>query len=71
MRQDAVTHDVVLARRDGPKSKFRIYGRPMPGNGDIIALPVDGRLISAHVTVRSEKPDMEQSVDAELVELAE
>jgi hypothetical protein len=43
----------------------------MPGNGDIIALPVDGRLISARVTVRSEKPEMEQSVDAELVELAE
>jgi hypothetical protein len=71
MRQDAVTHDVVLARWDAPKRRFRIYGRPMPGNGDIIALPVDGRLISARVTVRSEKPDMEQSVDAELVELAE
>jgi hypothetical protein len=71
MTQDAVTHDVVLARGDAPKRKFRIYGRPLPGNGDIIALPVDGRLISARVTVRSEKPDMEQSVDAELVELAE
>jgi hypothetical protein len=63
MRQDAVTHDVVLANGHGPKRKFRIYGRPMPGNGDIIALPVDGRLISARVTVRSDK-----SVDAELVE---
>ena len=71
MRQDAVTHDVVLARRDGPKRKFRIYGRPMPGNGDIIALPVDGRLMSACVTVRTEKPDMEQSAEAELVELIE
>ena len=71
MRQDAVTHDVVLARRDGPKRKFRIYGRPMPGNGDIIALPVNGRLMSARVTVRTEKPDMEQSAEAELVELIE
>jgi hypothetical protein len=71
MRQDAVTHDVVLARWDGPKRKFRIYGRPMPGNGDIIALPVDGRLMSARVTVRTEKPDMEQSAEAELVELIE
>jgi len=69
MTQDAVTHDVVLARGDAPKRKFRIYGWPLPGNGDIIALPVDGRLISARVTVRSEEPEMEQSVDAELVEL--
>jgi hypothetical protein len=43
----------------------------MPGNGDTIALPIDGRLISARVTVRSEKPEMDQSVDAELVELVE
>jgi hypothetical protein len=71
MRQDAVTHDVVLARWDAPKRRFRIYGRPMPGNGDIIALPVNGRLMSARVTVRSEKPDMEQSAEAELVELIE
>ena len=45
MRHDAVTHDFVLARGDGSKRKFRIYGRPMPENGDTIALPVDGRLI--------------------------
>ena len=43
----------------------------MPGNGDTIALPVDGRLINARVTVRPEQPEMEQSVVAELVELAE
>ena len=53
------------------RSKFRIYGRPMPGNGDMIALPVDGRLISARVTVRSQKLEMEQSAEAELVELIE
>jgi hypothetical protein len=66
MTHDAVTHDVVLALGDGPKRKFRIYGRPMPGSGDIIALPVDGRLINARVIVHSEKLRME--VDAELVE---
>jgi len=71
MGHDAVTHDVVLARGDGPRRKFRVYGRPMPGNGDTIALPVDGRLISARVTVRSERPELDQSGDAELVELAE
>ena len=70
MRHDAVTHDVVLACRNGLKRKFRIYGRPMPGNGDTIALPVDGRLIKARVIVRPRKPEMEQSVDTELVELA-
>ena len=71
MRHDAVTHDVMLARGDGSKRKFRIYGRPMPGNGDTIALPVDGRLINARVAMRSEKPKIEQSVEAELVELVE
>jgi hypothetical protein len=35
----------------------------VPAKGDMIALPVDGRLITARVTVRSDK-----SVDAELVE---
>jgi hypothetical protein len=68
MRQDAVTHDVVLADGHGPKRRFRIYGRPMPGNGDTIALPLDGRLISARVTGRSGKLEIQQSVDAELVE---
>ena len=71
MRHDAVTHDVILARGDGSKRKFRIYGRPMPENGDTVALPVDGRLVSARVIVRSEKPEIDHSVDAELVELVE
>jgi len=68
MRHDAVTHDVVLARGDGPKRKFRIYGRAMPENGDTIAFPVDGRLVNARITLGSEKPEMDQSVDAELIE---
>jgi hypothetical protein len=68
---DAVTHDVVLPRGDGSKRKFRVYGRPMPGYGDTITLPVDGQLIRARVTVSSDKPETDQSVDAELVELVE
>lgn len=71
MRHDAVTHDVMLARGDGSKRKFRVYGRPMPENGDTIALPVDGRLIKLRVTARSAESEMDQSVDAELVELIE
>ena len=69
MRHDATTHDVVLAWGNGLKRKFRIYGRSKPWHGDTIALPVDGRLISARVTVHSERPEMDQSVEAELVEL--
>jgi hypothetical protein len=69
MTQDAVTHDVLLACRDGSKRKFRVYGRPMPGYGDVITLPVDGQAIRARVTERSDKPEMDRSVAAELVEL--
>jgi hypothetical protein len=71
MRHDAVTHDFMLARGDGSKRKFRIYGRPMPENGDTIALPVDGRLINVRVTARLAESEMDHSVDAELVELIE
>ena len=71
MTHDAVTHDGVLARGDGSKRKFRVYGRPMPGYGDTITLPVDGQVIRARVTVSPEKLEMDQSVDAELVELVE
>ena len=71
MTHDAVTHDIVLARRDGSTRKFRVYGRPMPGSGDTITLPVDGQVIRARVTVSSEKPEIDQSADAELVELVE
>jgi hypothetical protein len=71
MTHDAVTHDVVLARGDGSQRKFRVYGRPMPGYGDTITLPVDGQVIRARVIVSPEKLEMDQSVDAELVELVE
>jgi len=71
MTHDAVTHDVVLARGDGSTRKFRVYGRPMPGYGDTITLPVEGQVIRARVTVSSDKPKKDQWVDAELVELVE
>lgn len=71
MRHDPVTHDVVLARGDGSKRTYRIYGRPMPEKGDTIELAVDGRLVNARVTVRSEKPEVDQLVDAEPAELIE
>jgi hypothetical protein len=68
---DARTHDVVLSRGDGSIRKFRIYGRPMPRNGDIVTLPVDGRLITARVSAPSENPQVVKAVDYEARELAE
>ena len=63
---DAMTHDVVLARGDGSIRKFRVYGRPMPGKGDIITLPVDGQLITARVRAPSENPEVvKEMVDYE------
>jgi len=67
---DAMTHDVVLARRDGSIRKFRIYGRPMPGYGDNITLPVDGQLTTARVRAPSENnPEVVNEMDYEALEL--
>jgi hypothetical protein len=41
----------------------------MPEIGEIVTLPVDGQLIRARVTVRSQKPVVADAVDAEVVEL--
>lgn len=62
-------HDLVLTRKDGSVRYFRIYDRPTPKSGDIITLPIDGRLIKACVKVSPKKPEMAQSVDAEAVEI--
>jgi hypothetical protein len=71
VRHDARTHDVVLTRTDGSVRKFRIYGRPMPGKGDVITLPVDGQLITASVSVPSENLEVVKEMDYEARELAE
>ena len=42
-------HDVVLTRKDGSARHLRIYGRPTPNVGDIVSLPIDGRLIKARI----------------------
>jgi hypothetical protein len=70
MFKDPVTHDLLLARADGRKRKFRIYGRPMPEPGDAVTLPVDGQLIKARV-VFSAEPEAASSIDAEVLELAD
>jgi hypothetical protein len=71
VRHDARTHDVVLTGTDGSVRKFRIYGRPMPGKGDVITLPVDGQLITASVSVLSENLEVVKEMDYEARELAE
>ena len=71
MTHDARTHDVVLTRRDGSVRKFRIYGRPMPGKGDAITMPVDGHIITARASAPSENPEVVREMDYEARELAE
>jgi hypothetical protein len=51
-----MTHDVLLARKDGSVRNFRVYGRPTPNAGDIIALPIHGQLIKARVGGKSSVP---------------
>jgi hypothetical protein len=62
-------HDLLLKREDGSVRCFRIYGRPIPKDGDIIALPIDGRLIKASVNGLPEEADTAVLVDAEAVEI--
>lgn len=42
-------HDVVLTLADGSVRNFRIYGRPRPRVGEVITVPVSGRLIKVHI----------------------
>jgi hypothetical protein len=42
-------HDVVLTRKDGTTRHFHVYGRPTPDVGEVVRLPIDGRLIKARV----------------------
>ncbi len=60
-------HDVSLTRKDGSTRHFRIYGRPTPKAGEIITLPIAGRLIKARTGeihgVASPTAEMAPSVD--------
>ena len=63
-------YDVALTRKDGSVRSFRIFGQPTPSEGDIIALPVDGRVIKARINEPSLGTEMDQSVDhADAVEI--
>ena len=42
-------HDVVVTLEDGSIRSFRIYGRPKPRVGEVVTLPVNGKLIQVHI----------------------
>jgi hypothetical protein len=62
-------HDLLLRRKDGSVRHFRIYDRPLPKDGDIITLPIDGRLITASVTGPSKEPEIVAVANVEAVEI--
>jgi hypothetical protein len=56
-------YDVVLTCKDGSIRNFRIYGQPRPNGGDIISLPVDGRVVKARIDECSQGSETSQFVD--------
>jgi hypothetical protein len=62
-------HDLLLTRKDGSVRCLRIYDRRIPREGDIITLPVDGRVIKASVQGPSEDREPVILADAEAVEI--
>jgi hypothetical protein len=62
-------HDLLLTRKDGSVRCFRIYGRPIPKEGDIVTLPVDGRIITASVQGPPEDREPVILTDAEAEEI--
>jgi hypothetical protein len=60
-------HDILLTRKDGSARRFRIYGSGRPNLGDIVTLPIDGRMIKARVgkadAIPSSAPDKVETVN--------
>jgi hypothetical protein len=54
-------HDVVLTCADGSVRKFRIYGRTAPRAGEVVTLPIDGKLVKARI---------DKATGAEIIETA-
>ena len=42
-------HDVLVTLEDGSIRNFRIYGRPKPHIGEVVTLPMNGKLINVHI----------------------
>jgi len=62
-------HDLRLTRKDGSVRYLHIYGRPTPRHGDVVTLPIDGKLIKASVTDSPEEPETAIAADAEAIEI--
>jgi hypothetical protein len=62
-------HDLLLTRKDGSVRCLRIHDRPIPREGDIVTLPVDGRIIRASVQGPTEGREPVILADAEAVEI--
>jgi len=62
-------HELRLIRKDGSVRYFHIYNRPTPKDGDIITLPIDGRLIKASVKGSPNGPETAIASDAEALEI--
>lgn len=42
-------HDLLLTRADGSVRNFRIYGRAAPGVGELVTVPIDGKLVKVRI----------------------
>ena len=62
-------HDLRLRRKDGSIRYFHIYGRPTPNDGEIVTLPIDGKLIKASVKDSPKAEEATIEVDAEAEEI--
>jgi hypothetical protein len=62
-------HDLRLKRKDGSIRYFHIYNRPTPKEGEIVTLPIDGRLVKASVKGTPEEPEITILADAEAMEI--
>jgi hypothetical protein len=67
-REIGMEYDVLLTREEGSAKHFRIYGRSTPNVGDIVTLPIDGKLVKARIGeingVTSSRAEIVDHVDA-------
>jgi hypothetical protein len=42
-------YEVAVTRKDGSRRILHVYGQPGPHRGDVVALPVDGEVITVKV----------------------
>jgi hypothetical protein len=60
MRSD---YSLLLCLNDGSARHFHIYGRPPPSRGEVITIPVDGRLVKALIETQETNADPASAVE--------